>query len=239
MKFITAQLPFQFSEEKLLKDLSICEEYAFEQHYNQEDFSGDWSGIALRSPDGSETNINAISLSGEFIDTRLLQQCPYFREVIETFECDKTVVRLLNLKAGSRIKEHQDYELGYEDGCFRIHVPITTNPEVTFYFSGEPLHMEVGSCWYGDFNEPHRVDNLGTTNRIHLIIDCLRNDWSDQLFGELGYPFESEGKEELDIETKLLVIKELERHNTPEAQLHIDRLKAEIQQTRSSGKKSS
>lgn len=46
--------------------------------------------------------------------------------------------------------------------------------------------MEVDERWYGDFNVRHRVSNLGTSNRIHLTLDCVRNIWSDELLKKLA-----------------------------------------------------
>ncbi len=211
MSFASARFPFDFSEDRLVKDYTICEEFAFSEHFNKDDYAGSWKLIALRSMDGDPRNVNAITLSGGFMDTPLLEKCAYFKEIIDLFECEKDAIRLLNLCAGSKIHEHTDFELGYEDGLFRVHVPITTNKEVRFYINKELVNMEVGSCWYGNFNLPHAVENNGTTDRIHFVMDCKRNAWSDALFAKLGYDFEQEGKPPAySEEEKKRIIEELE-----------------------------
>ena len=41
--------------------------------------------------------------------------------------------------------------------------------------------MNEGECWYLNVNRPHRVANHGTSDRIHLVIDCVVNDWLREL----------------------------------------------------------
>jgi hypothetical protein len=40
-----------------------------------------------------------------------------------------------------------------------------------------PGGMQPGECWYLNFDLPHRVQNLGATDRVHLVVDCQVNDW--------------------------------------------------------------
>ena len=37
--------------------------------------------------------------------------------------------------------------------------------------------MQEGECWYLDLSLPHRVQNRSNVDRIHLVVDCLLNDW--------------------------------------------------------------
>lgn len=111
----------------------------------------------------------------------LLAGCPYLCELLATFHCPQQAVRLLRLKAGSAIKEHRDHELGFENGEIRLHLPVMTNPEVEFVLAVNRVVVSEGECWYLNFNLPHRVANCGATDRIHLIIDCVVNDWLRQL----------------------------------------------------------
>jgi aspartyl/asparaginyl beta-hydroxylase (cupin superfamily) len=96
---------------------------------------------------------------------------------LAAIRCPQQAARFLRLKAGSVIKEHTDYKLGYEDGEIRLHIPVATNPDVEFALNGERIEMREGECWYNNFNLPHRVANRGQTDRIHLVIDCEINDW--------------------------------------------------------------
>ncbi|MHA7058774.1 aspartyl/asparaginyl beta-hydroxylase domain-containing protein [Aquimarina sp. M1] len=210
------KLPFILSEKRLLEDLEVCKSYSFTLHYNASNYTGEWKSIALRSLDGDPNQIFALaSGSEEFQNTSLLDSCRCFKEIIDSFRCEKESIRLLNLSPNSKIKEHTDHHLGYEDGTFRIHIPLMTNPDVCFYINSTNVEMQVGECWYGNFNLPHTVENNGTEDRIHLVMDCIRNEWSDQLFNNAGYNFKFEQQPiTYDQTTTLRMIEELERMDT-------------------------
>jgi hypothetical protein len=145
-------------------------------HFNAKYFEGDWSGVALRAPEKAANPILP-DANREACDTDLVAQYPHLHAVIEAFQCPLKSVRLLKLGAGSVIREHRDYDLGYEIGEVRIHVPVITNPGVEFFLNSRRMVMNEGECWYLDLSLPHRVHNRGATDRIHLVMDCVLNDW--------------------------------------------------------------
>jgi len=221
------RLPFHFDEASLLRDLSLCLEASWPQHFNQKDYEGDWSSIALRSISGNAQDISSHP-GARYRDTPLLDSCTYFRALVDQFKCPLETVRLLRLAPGSVIKEHRDQGTSYADGVLRIHVPVTTNEKVTFLVGGENLRMQPGECWYANFDLPHSVRNEGGSSRIHLVIDALRNEWTDDLFAEAGYDFEAERKaNEPSQETKRRMIEELARQDTPAAKELLAKLLAE------------
>ena len=221
------KLPQTYNIERLKTDLKICQKTDWLLHFNQNDFTGHWSSFALRSISGSESDILATP-NATFQDTPTLKKCSYFKEIIDSFQCEKEAVRLLSLSPNSYIKEHTDSEGGYEDGFFRIHIPIQTNDKVIFTVNKKSLPMREGECWYANFNKPHFVSNEGETDRIHLVIDCLRNDWSDQLFATFGYDFEEEKKSKYDQQTKLMMIEQLSLMKTARADSLIKQLREEL-----------
>ncbi|MDH4107975.1 MAG: tetratricopeptide repeat protein [Gammaproteobacteria bacterium] len=86
------------------------------------------------------------------------------------------VVRLLlaKLKPGGRIPPHTD--AGYSLlNCHRIHLPVTTNYGVVFMIGGEARHMRAGELWEINNGTVHAVENRGTEDRIHLIVDWVPN----------------------------------------------------------------
>ena len=182
------KLPFEFDAQLLQADLSNCQNYIWRDHFNTSDYEGEWKIIALRSISGKSQEITASS--GDYKDTELMESCHYFREVIDTLQCQKESIRLMSLAPGSLIKPHRDNLLSYLEGFFRIHVPVTTEPEVMFFFDEQSVQMKAGEMWYGDFGVLHSISHGGTRPRVHLVIDCLRNEWSDQLFERSGYDFE-------------------------------------------------
>jgi hypothetical protein len=172
------RLPFNFDPQRLKSDLLKIEPDDWVPHFNQRYYEGDWSVVALRSIGGVATQIYPDPTArGSFADTGILARCPYLRQVIESFECPVEAARLLKLTAGSSIREHTDLNLGYEDGEIRIHIPVQTNEEVSFFLAGERLFMNEGESWYLNFNLPHRVENRSRTDRIHLVLDCVLDDW--------------------------------------------------------------
>lgn len=177
------QLPFTFDPAALQADLARIGPDEWVPHYNTSAYEGSWSGVALRSVGGHANIIYAFPAPQEqFKNSEIVERCPSFRQVLETLHCPLTSVRLLRLDAGSSILEHSDDALGYEDGEVRLHVPIVTDPAVTFYLSGEPIPMQVGECWYLNLTLPHRVDNHSTVDRVHMVIDCKVNDWLTSIF---------------------------------------------------------
>jgi quercetin dioxygenase-like cupin family protein len=213
------KFPIVFDTEKLKNDLSKILNNKWTDHYNTNDYTGKWTSVALMSKDGKSDTIYALSSDNdEMINTEILDSCSYFKEILDGFLFEKTAVRLLQLAVGAEIKPHSDHCLGYEDGCFRLHIPIITNPEVEFILDGKRLIMNEGECWYIDANFEHSVANRGKQDRIHLVIDGVRNAWTDDLF----YKEASENQFQkpgitMSEEQKLLMIAELKRMNTATA----------------------
>lgn len=229
MKNSHFKMPYQFDNLLLIQDLSFCLESLWTDHFNKKDYEGEWTSISLRSASGKEIDVTANPNVETYIDTQLLNNCKYFQFIINQFECEKESIRLLSLSPGSCIKTHTDIAAGYESGFFRIHVPIKTDANVSFIVNGIDIKMKEGECWYANFNLPHSVQNKSTTNRVHLVIDCKRNDWSDKLFEEVGYDFEYEKQtNDYSIKTKRLMIEQLRLLKTPAADNIIEKLNLEI-----------
>ena len=213
------KFPLFFETEKLKKDVYKILDKDWTNHYNTNDYTGKWTSIALMSQNGKSDSIFALpSCDEKLVPTEILDSCTYFKEILNSFFFEKTAVRLLKLDAGAEVKPHSDNCLGYEDNCFRLHIPIITNSEVEFILDGKRLIMNEGECWYIDANFIHSVANRGTEDRIHLVIDGIRNEWTDNLFfkeaheNEFVRPATKTSEEE-----KKLIIAELQRMNLPGA----------------------
>jgi hypothetical protein len=166
-----------------LSDVTAYLDKPWQPHYNTEGYEGDWEVLTLRSPGGGTDSIFAELMDKtEFADTVLMQNLPSVKKLCEALQCPLMSVRLLNLKAGAIIKQHRDVELAFENGEARLHFPVITNNKVEFYVNDTRVDMQVGQCWYINANLPHRVANHGTTDRIHLVIDCKVNGWLKGVF---------------------------------------------------------
>ena len=185
------KLPYSFDIARLKNDLAKIEEIDWIAHFNTSAYENEWRCVPLRSMQGRTDHI--ISLSDvPYADTTLLDRCPYFREVIDTFQCEKMSVRLMAMGPGSRIKMHKDQGTSFEDGIARLHVPIVTTPEVCFSIDDEKVHFAAGHTWYLNASCLHGVRNDSPDPRIHLMLDCLVNPWLEKLFLDAG--FEPDGK---------------------------------------------
>lgn len=180
-----ARFAQRFDVDQLRQDVKKLLGSTWISHYQQRDYSGEWDVLALRAIGGDEKNLYSITNDAAsvgrselaYADTPLLGQCPYIASLLDSFECEKTSARLMRLGAHSEIKEHSDTALSIDDGEARLHIPIITSPEIEFYLDQERVQMSAGECWYLDLSLKHRVVNPTDTDRIHLVIDCVTNDW--------------------------------------------------------------
>ena len=90
---------------------------------------------------------------------------------IATFRGKKPLNVMLNiLPPGTKVPEHTDTVPGLPE---RWHLPLATNRKCIFWseISGE-THYPLG-IWSGPvpYNKLHTVWNLGTTERVHLVVD--------------------------------------------------------------------
>ena len=174
------RLPLRFDPELLRRDLGRLRGAAWTAHFVEQNYSGDWSVIALRAKAGAVHPVQMIysdPTARDFEDTPALAETPYFRQVLAHFACPLRSVRLMRLAPGSHIKTHQDLDLDVESGTVRFHVPVVTNPQVEFLLNGAPVPLTVGGAWYLRLSDPHSVVNRGTTDRVHLVIDAEANAW--------------------------------------------------------------
>lgn len=177
------KLPFLFNAIQMQEDVDKFLPDDWVPHFNKGYYSGEWSAIPLRSVNGEPRRIFPDPTGKEkYEDTIHLIRSPHLKEIVDSFKCEKIDVRLLKLKAGSVIKEHKDFGLGFEDGEVRLHIPVTTNPNLEFYLNKERIAMHEGECWFLNFNYPHSVANHGNTDRIHLVLDCKVNEWMASYF---------------------------------------------------------
>ncbi len=179
------RLPLRFDTERLQRELARVPPSAWVPHFHAHHHEGGWSGVPLRSVGGAGDRLQPGSPTRErHEDTPLLERLPAFREALAAFRCPLGAARLLKLAAGARILEHTDYNLGFDDGEVRLHVPITTHPDVAFFLAGQRVVLQPGECWYLDFNLPHRVENPSATDRVHLVVDCRVDGWLRAVFEE-------------------------------------------------------
>lgn len=179
------KLPLRFDAAALAADVAAIAEEDWIPHYVTQNYEGGWSVIPLRCKAGATHPVMmayADPTATEFMDTPWLESAPHLRATLAAFHCPLAVVRLMRLEPGSLIKPHTDMDLDAEMGSARIHVPITTNPDVEFLLNDRRVEMEPGSAWYLRLADTHAISNRGQNTRVHLVIDCTVDSWlEDQL----------------------------------------------------------
>ena len=177
-----ARLPLHFDVAALATEVAAIPASFWVPHFNTATYEGEWSGLALRSLGGSTTQLYPGATAEEpFVDTDLLNTSPACRQALAEFRCPVLAARLLALAPGAVIKEHRDLRLGWEDGEVRVHVPVLTAEGVEFFLDRAPVTMQAGEAWYLNLSLPHRAANRSSQLRVHLVVDCVVDDWLDFL----------------------------------------------------------
>lgn len=86
-------------------------------------------------------------------------------------QCDPVRVQLAELPPGCAIAPHADRNL--LTMMHRLHIPIVTDEHVRFVIDRQTYLLKAGHLY--DLNNVvvHSVQNTGSINRIHLLIDML------------------------------------------------------------------
>jgi hypothetical protein len=80
-------------------------------------------------------------------------------------------VMITRLDPGKRIAPHADVLGAYAGYYSRYHVPLQSQPGVSFRAGNEQVFMAAGELWWFDASAEHEVVNNSADDRIHLIID--------------------------------------------------------------------
>jgi hypothetical protein len=174
------RLQLEFDPGPLQADLDRFGEAEWVRHVVRDNYEGAWTMIPLRAPAGETHPIRMCSTApgaAGFVDTFFLDRAPALREALRRFRCPLRSARLMRLAPGSLIREHSDPFLDPESGWARLHVPIATNARVAFRLNRRTVAMEPGSCWYLRLSDPHQASNRGDSDRVHLVVDAVVNDW--------------------------------------------------------------
>jgi hypothetical protein len=87
-------------------------------------------------------------------------------------------VMLARMAPGGEIKPHCDANPAAK-WPHKIHVPLQTNDQVTFYIDGIGYHLPEGEAVEVNNMGVHAVQNAGDADRIHLIFEYYDADQPD------------------------------------------------------------
>ena len=183
------RLPITFTHAELKPIVTWCEnnkEFApVITKYNKE---GHWTAISLR---GYSKDIYQIGKGGvlgtdqidELQDTPLLEELKVHK-ILEKIPAGTERVRLMKLKAGTKISKHTDkVDRDIKSGrIVRLHIPVVTDEDVTMITWLETkvpteFKMTKGNCYWLDVAKPHAVINDSSFDRIHLVVDVYNNEF--------------------------------------------------------------
>lgn len=184
---LTDRVPMKFDVERMAQEIKQLESSGWLDHYDP-GLSAGWRAILLKSRGGDISGPEAQRPDWDFSKyqrTPYVERLPYFREIMDFFQCPQGRVRILKLMPGAGIGLHRDVRA--EVGCVafnqvRLHIPIVTNDKVMFHVGGIRLHMKPGRLYYVDFSKKHFVRNDGAEPRLHLVMDLKINDWLRAIF---------------------------------------------------------
>lgn len=157
------RLPFRFDVERLQLELAQFDDAVWMSHPNR--IRGN-SAIPLVSLNGEDND----NFAGEMCVTPHLDRCVYIQQVMAHLDEVVARSRLMKLDAGAEVSPHVDFNYHWYHRV-RIHIPIVTDPRVTFYCGDQQVHMREGECWIFDSWRLHKVTNEADTDRTHLVID--------------------------------------------------------------------
>lgn len=181
------RLPLRFDVAALQADLARLEQQDWTAHFVTSNYSGQWDVLPLRAQAGAVHPVMMIYSDptvSDWVDTPVLAHAPALAAAIAAFRCPVEAARLMRLTPGSAIHEHRDHDLDAAEGRARIHVPVTSNPDVEFLLNGTAVTMQPGEAWYLRLADPHSVRNDGASDRVHLVIDVRVNGWLEgMLYG--------------------------------------------------------
>ena len=159
------KLPIRFDAEALAKEVRALPAEAWTPHPTG--YVGN-EAVRLISPFGEPTD----DIQGPMEPTEWLLKCDYIQETMAAIGAVWGRSRLMGLAAGREVPSHIDINY-YWRTHLRIHIPVITNPGVLFTCGDRTEHMGAGECWIFDSFRWHDVQNKGSEQRIHLVIDTV------------------------------------------------------------------
>ena len=121
------QLPFRFDIIKLQQEIFQFKAKDWVKH--PENFTGN-SAIPLISVFGGIND--QFAPEGPMEPTSYLKDCPYLQQVMKAFNTPISRSRLMRIVGKAEVSPHRDYNFHWFRRT-RIHIPIVTNPQVTFF----------------------------------------------------------------------------------------------------------
>ena len=103
---------------------------------------------------------------------------PLLKPVLEKLQVTKMGrVFVVNLKPCGHVTKHND-QGKYADTYSRFHLVLKSNKHCYQTCGDEEQRFEVGDVWWFNHKKDHTAHNVGTTDRVHIIFDCVTKYFS-------------------------------------------------------------
>lgn len=173
------------------KTLGALYESDWVSHVNRACYEGVWQVYPLRglakysesSPILQSFALEESQDEGDYVDYPAMKAFPELKVFLSQLCCPLLSIRLMRLMPGAVIHPHRDRGLCFSNGQARLHLSLTSEPDVEFIVNGESVHMAPGELWYLNADCEHAVYHSGSAPRIHVVIDCIANDWLRNMLG--------------------------------------------------------
>lgn len=162
------KLPIAFSADALREEIAALPASAWVPHATG--FAGNVA-VRLVTAGGGPSD----EFEGPMRPTENLARCRYIQEIMAELAGVWGRSRLMGLEPEAEVPAHVDVHY-YWRTHLRIHIPIVTNPSVTFTCGDASVHMAPGECWVFDSFRWHDVQNKGGERRVHLVLDTIPTD---------------------------------------------------------------
>ena len=85
-------------------------------------------------------------------------------------------VLIVNLKPSGHVKKHNDQGT-YADHYSRFHLVVKSNQYCSQTCGDQTQKFEVGDVWWFNHKKLHTAYNVGMTDRVHIIFDCVTKNF--------------------------------------------------------------
>tara|TARA_B000000609_G_C24136758_1_gene328793 strand:- start:500 stop:1069 length:570 start_codon:yes stop_codon:yes gene_type:complete len=98
---------------------------------------------------------------------------PLMRPILDKLQVKEMGrVMIVNLKPCGHVRKHIDQGT-YADYYSRFHIVLKSNQFCSQTCGDQTQKFEVGDVWFFNHKLPHTADNVGDTDRIHIIFDAV------------------------------------------------------------------
>ncbi len=174
------RFPFKFDASLLRQEIAAIPEQEWCKHPS--DHKGN-SALPLISTHGGIND----AFDAPMQPTKFLSAMPYVRQVLSHFQTLLGRSRLMRLDAESDVPAHFDVHYHWRTHT-RVHIPITTHPDIRFFCDDQAINMAEGEAWTFNSWQMHKVVNTTSVQRVHLVFDTIGNSSFWKMARPLGAP---------------------------------------------------